>query len=109
MASEKLREDKTSFGLRNWPTELGGGVDPLSDDDFDIGEGLSIGIPVSRAAREFWNLGNESMVLIAPVNDYLIFRHPARLPVRISARITSKAQSQPYLAGSEENPLTVSF
>jgi hypothetical protein len=81
-----LGEDEAAFGLGDGSAELDGGFDPLLDDDFDVGEGFAVGFSVRRAAGEFRDLGDESLVLLAPVNDHLILglRHPARLPNPIS-------------------------
>ena len=82
----ELGEDEAAFGLGDGPAEHGVGFDPLLDDDFDVGEGIAVGFTVHRAAGEFRDLGDESLVLRAPVNDDLILglRHRARLPNRIS-------------------------
>src|SRR5689334_24797936 len=45
-------------------------------DDFDIRQRFGIRFPISRATRKLWHFRNEGLIFLAPVNNYLVFRHP---------------------------------
>jgi len=102
----ELGEDEAAFGLGDGSAELGGGFHPLLDDDFDVGEGFAVGFSARHSAGEFRDLSDESLVLLAPVNDDLIpgLRHRARLPNRISVQ-----HGGPALGEGHHDRVAVSF
>jgi len=68
-------KNKPAFGSRDGATEIFGGLDPFVDDDFDVGQGFAVGLPVSGATGKFGHFGDECLIFLAPVNDDFISRH----------------------------------
>src|SRR5438046_1887085 len=48
------------------------GLDPLADDDLDVRQCLVVGRAVSGAAGQFGNLGDECLILLAPIENNLV-------------------------------------
>ena len=65
-------EDEPAFGFGDVAAEFAGGLDPLVDGDFGLGDGFLAGGSVGGAAGEFGDLGDEGLVVVAPVEDDLV-------------------------------------
>jgi hypothetical protein len=69
-----LREYQAASRLRDGAPEFFRGFDPFLDHDLDVGEGLSIRIPVSGAAGQLGNLSDERLVFVALVENNFVSR-----------------------------------
>lgn len=68
--------------LRLWdrPTKFGGGFDPLLGDGVSGGEGVGLGGAVGHAAGQLGDLGDEGLVVFAPVDDDFVFHGSSPRP-----------------------------
>lgn len=76
--SRKLKPPSLRLGHR--AAELLGSGDPELDGLLAVCQCGLRGVSVSRAAWKLWHLGNESTVLVTPIDDDLVPVHQSSLP-----------------------------
>jgi len=74
-----IGDQSLSLRVGELPTRLGDrapkfarGLDPFIDHDFSVRDGFGISLTVGHAAGEFGNFDNETVVVLAPVNDQFV-------------------------------------
>src|SRR5512144_2195301 len=83
-----LGEHQPAPRLRDGAAELGGGLDPLGHNRFEIAQCLAMGLAIGHAAWQFRSLGDECLILGAPVNDDFVLQahYGSSLYLRITLR-----------------------
>src|ERR1017187_3726927 len=66
-----------ALGFRDGPPEFARGFQPLGDHDFGVGKGFLPRAAVGRAASQFRHFRDKRLILVAPVQDDLVFGHSA--------------------------------
>ena len=90
------QHEALAFWFGNGISEFVGGVDPQLNSLVGIGECGFRRAAAGHATRQFRRFGNEDLVLIAPINDDLVFvraySFPPSSPYRSRARRIRTAQ-----------------
>jgi hypothetical protein len=73
------QESAPWFGDRT--AELTRCLDPLSNDDLNVRQGFLVRRAIGRAAREFGYLGNERLILLAPMQNDLVLNVDLHVPL----------------------------
>ena len=65
--------EKASFSLRDWPPDGFGCFNPFLNHCLRVGHGFFVSRAVGHAARQFGHVNNESVVILAPMDNELVF------------------------------------
>src|SRR5881227_312337 len=66
--------------FRNWASYIPRRFDPFLSHNFDIRNCLFKSCAISLTSCKFWHLSNERVIVLAPVNNYLILAHLNKPP-----------------------------
>jgi hypothetical protein len=70
-----LCEQEAPAWFRYWPTEFARGFQPLGDHDFGVGDGFLAGGAIGGASCKFRHIGDEGIVIGAPIENDLVLCH----------------------------------
>jgi hypothetical protein len=85
----KSGEDEPSSRFGNRAAEFARCLDPLSNDDLNVRQGLLVRRAIGRAARQFRDLGNERLILLAPMQNDLVLN--VGLQIALLSGLVSRA------------------